>query len=749
MTSDRKKINKKSPPPDVIFSEFMDIVREYNKNESDYKTLEKAYMIASNSHKMQKRASGDPYIIHPLETAKILAGIRMDTPTLTAAILHDVVEDTELKREDIEENFGIEVANLVDGVTKLTAISQSKEKGTDFQKSRSRDDKQAENLRKVFLAMAKDIRVILIKVADRLHNMRTLSFLSKEKQKSIAKETLEIFAPITSRLGMWEIKWQLEDIAASYLYPEEFEELTENVTQRRKEREEVVDYVKNMIHEALKKVGFKNFHIEGRPKHYYSIFQKMNKRDCTLEDIYDLTAVRVIVNTVRECYQVLGIIHNLWMPFQDRFKDYIAMPKSNNYRSLHTTVYGPANQPVEVQIRTWEMHRVNEYGIAAHWAYKEGGKADINITKDVYPWIRKILDFEDDSKDAREYIENLKVNLLDMEVFVFTPKGDVIDLPAGSNPLDFAYNIHTEVGHRFIGVKVNSKIVPIDYKLKNADIVEIITQKHSNPSRDWLKIVKSSHAKNKIRQWFKKERKEENIERGKELIQKEFERARIDVPLGNTEIFGKIAKKYQFQSINDLFASVGYGETSPVTVMHRVRDFLGPRPVEIPTAEPKEKKRRRRRKSKSPVVVDGISSVAVKFAKCCSPVRGDDIIGYVTLGKGVSIHRKNCPSFSHLAKKKERIVNVEWSEDIVEALYTIQLEVDAWDRPGLLSDIMAKINEKGIHTNYCKAWSKRSYATIKVSVDIKSKDEMDELMKSLLSVKSVHRVARSTLRKTK
>lgn len=749
MTNNNKKKNNDTASPDEIFSELMEIVRDYNKDESDYKILEKAYMVAADAHKEQERASGDPYITHPLETAKILAEIHMDTPTLTSAILHDVVEDTGLDKEDIKTEFGEEVANLVDGVTKLTAISESKEKGTDFQKSRSKVDKQAENLRKIFLAMAKDIRVIMIKVADRLHNLRTLTYLSKEKQKFKAKETLEIFAPIASRLGMWEVKWQLEDLAAGYLYPGEFKELVKNVAQRRKEREDTVEYVKEKILGALVKVGFKNFHIEGRPKHYYSIFQKMTQRGYSLEDIYDLTAVRIIVNTVRECYQALGIIHNLWMPFHDRFKDYIALPKSNNYRSLHTTVYGPANQPVEVQIRTWEMHQVDEYGIAAHWAYKEGGKVDINITKEVYPWIRKILDFEDDSKDAHEYIENLKVNLLDMEVFVFTPKGDVIDLPAGSTPLDFAYNIHTEVGHRLIGAKVNSKIVPIDYKLKNADIVEIITQKQSNPSRDWLKIVKSSQAKNKIKQWFKKERKEENIDRGKELIQKELERARIDVSFSNIEMFGKIAKKYQFQSINDLFASVGYGETSPVTVMHRIRDFLGPMPVEIPPPEAKEKKRRRRRKSKSPVVIDGISSLAVKFAKCCSPVRGDDIIGYVTLGKGVSIHRKNCPSFAYLAKKKERIVDVEWSDDVVDIIYTIQLEVEAWDRPGLLSDVMGRINERGIHTNYCKAWSKRSYATIKVSVDIKSKDEMDELIKSLLSIKSVHGVARSSLRKSK
>jgi GTP pyrophosphokinase len=437
----------------------------------------------------------------------------------------------------------------------------------------------------------------------------------------------------------------------------------------------------------------------------------MKKKNCTLDEVFDLTAVRIVVNTIRECYQVLGIVHNLWMPLKDRFKDYIALPKSNNYRSLHTSVYGPGNEPLEVQIRTWEMHQVNEFGIAAHWAYKEGGKIDINMTSDVYPWIRKILDFEDESKDAREYVENLKLELLDTEVFVFTPKGEVIDLPAGSTPLDFAYTIHTEVGHRCIGAKVNSKIVPIEYQLK-------------------------------------KERREENLVRGRDIVERELKRNRFDISLNNAEIFGKIARKYNFTTVDDLFASVGYGETSAITIIHRVSEALAPDkpalPQEIPAEPPKKVKRKRR--SKSPVQVEGIETLMVKFAKCCAPVRGDDIIGYITLGKGVSVHRRGCASFASIAKNKDRIVNVYWNEDEQETLFTVQLELEGLDRTGLLSEIMNKVNERKIHANSAFAWSKGAMAIIKISIDVQSKYQMEELVKSLHGLKGVVRVTRTTRR---
>ncbi|MCE1248002.1 MAG: bifunctional (p)ppGpp synthetase/guanosine-3',5'-bis(diphosphate) 3'-pyrophosphohydrolase [Firmicutes bacterium] len=740
---------EKKYQPDELFSMLIDMVRLYNKNESDIELLKKAYAIALEAHGDQKRASGEPYIIHPIHVALILSEIKMDTPSLIAAIMHDVVEDTDFTGEDLQKEFGKEVANLVDGVTKLSAISASRRKQEGENTAiKSRLDKQAENLKKIFLAMAKDIRVILIKVADRMHNLRTLSFLPEHKQKYISQETLEIFAPIAGRLGMWEFKWQLEDLAFYYLEKEKYLEISQGVSLRRKEREEVIEQVKNTIRKSLLEVGLTDVYIEGRSKHLHSVYQKMKKKDCTLDEVFDLTAVRIVVNTIRECYQVLGIVHNLWMPLKDRFKDYIALPKSNNYRSLHTSVYGPGNEPLEVQIRTWEMHQVNEFGIAAHWAYKEGGKIDINMTNEVYPWIRKILDFEDESKDAREYVENLKLELLDTEVFVFTPKGEVIDLPAGSTPLDFAYTIHTEVGHRCIGAKVNSKIVPIEYQLKNADIVEILTSKHGTPSRDWLKICKSNNAKNKIRQWFKKERREENLVRGREIVERELKRNRLDISLNNADVFGKIARKYNFNTVDDLFASVGYGETSAITIAHRATEMLAPEKPLIPEPAPEPpKKVKRKRKSKSPVQAEGIETLMVKFAKCCAPVRGDDIIGYITIGKGMSVHRKGCTSFASIAKNKDRIINVFWNEDEQETLFTVQLELEGLDRTGLLSEIMNKVNERKIHANSAFAWSKGAMAVIKISIDVKSKSELEELTVALHGLKGVVRVTRTT-RKT-
>lgn len=731
---------------EALFTELYEQVKSYNNNPEDLKILEKAFAVAKKAHGHQTRASGEPYITHPLKVALILAGIKMDIPTVTAAILHDVIEDTEVGEESIADMFGKEITGLVDGVTKLTAISASTEQGDKKQKSRSRLDKQAENLRKIFLAMAKDIRVILIKVADRLHNISTLDALPEHKQKYIARETIEIFAPIAGRLGLWSFKWKLEDMAFRYLYPSQFEELEAQIAKRRQESEKLIEEVQRVIRENIDSVGLKNVHIEGRPKHLYSIYQKMTRKHYTLDDIYDFTAVRIIVNTIRECYQVLGIIHNLWMPFMDRFKDYIAMPKANNYRSLHTTVYGPENEPLEVQIRTWEMHRVNEFGIAAHWAYKEGGSKDINMTTEVYPWIKRILDFQDDSIDAREYIENLKLDLLDNDVFVFTPNGDVIDLPAGSTPIDFAYTIHTEVGHRCIGAKVNSKIVPIEYKLNNADIIEILTSKHGNPSLDWLKICKTNMAKNKIRQWFKRERRESNIERGRTILDRELKRHKIEISLGNVEVFSKIAKKYNIHTVDDLFASIGYGETSPMTVMHRVKELVTPKKLEIQERTPEEIKRRRKkaRKAKSPVIVEGLDNMMVRFARCCTPVRGDDILGYVTMGKGVSVHRKDCSSFGRMKKVNERLVKVHWSDEGEETLFTIQLEVEAIDRPGLLADVMNRINESKVHTNSCLAWAKGALAIIRVSVDVKTTKDIQELIKELQRLKSVSKVFRAT-----
>ena len=738
--------------PDEHFSQLLNLVEKYEKDEKQHEKLRQAYKLAAHSHALQKRVSGEPYVIHPIEAAKILAEIHMDIPTLQAALLHDVIEDTDYTYDDIKEKFGKTVADLVNGVTKLANISIPKE--TQGQpRLAQKTYKQAENLRKIFLAMARDIRVIFIKVADRLHNLKTLGALKPEKRKRKALETLEIFAPITGRLGMWEFKWQLEDLAFSHMEPELYQQIARSVAQRRLEREEIIDQVKNTIRKDLVEVGLTNVQISGRPKHLYSIYQKMNQQGRTVDEIFDLLAVRIIVDTVRECYQVLGIVHNLWMPFHDRFKDYIAMPKSNNYRSLHTTVYGPGNQPVEVQIRTWEMHQVNEYGIAAHWAYKEGASSDKNMTEAVFPWIRRILDWEGDSKDAREYIENLKLDLLESEVFVFTPNGDVVDLPAGSTPLDFAYRIHTEVGHRFTGAKVNSKIVPINYQLKNADIVEILTSKNGTPSRDWLKVARSNHAKNKIRQWFKKEQRDENIIRGKEMILAELRRHRIEVSLNNLELFDKIATKYNFVSAQDLFASVGYGESSPVTVLHRVQDLAppeafpqqAPEPVEE-SEEAQKRREKKKRKSRSPISVKGVENLLVRYAKCCSPVWGDDVIGYITLGKGVSIHRKNCKNFRHLATSPERVVEVNWLEPEKESLFEVELEIKGWDRPGLLSDTLTVVNDLKIKVTSTKAWTRVEKAVIKITAEVPSRKVLNALIKNLSRVKNVNKVFQVTQR---
>jgi GTP diphosphokinase / guanosine-3',5'-bis(diphosphate) 3'-diphosphatase len=734
--------------PDELFRELVALVELYDRDKKHLDKLEKAYLFAAEAHKNQNRASGDPYIIHPLESAKILARIKMDIPTITAAILHDIIEDTGYTYEELKEKFGKTTADLVDGVTKLTAITENRDNP-----STAKLDTQAENLRKIFLAMARDIRVILIKVADRLHNLKTLGALSEHKQKYIARESLEIFAPITGRLGMWDFKWQLEDTAFYYLEPDIYRKLAGQVAQKRKEREEMVEQVKEKIKSQIDDAGLKDVFIEGRPKHLFGIYQKMQEKNLKIDEVYDLLAVRVIVDSVAECYQILGIVHNLWMPLQGRFKDYIAMPKSNNYRSLHTTIYGPGNQPVEIQIRTWDMHKVNEFGIAAHWAYKEGlTNLDANMFGEVYPWIRRILDWQDESKDARDYIENLKLDLLESEVFVFTPNGDVIDLTKGSTPIDFAYRIHTEVGHRCIGAKVNSKIVPLEYQLKNADIVEILTSKHGTPSRDWLKIARTNHAKNKIRQWFKKERRDENIARGREMVIVEMKRNRIDIGINNDEYFGKIAERYNFLSSEDLFASIGYGESSATTVINRLMEMLPEdqvsKPVqELPQGEDEEtvkRKEKNRRKAKSPILIKGVGNLMVKYGKCCSPVYGDDVIGYITLGKGVSIHRKDCPNYPSLVQNPERIAQVQWVEHSLPSLYNVELQLEGWDRAGLLSEVMGITNELDFFVKAAKAWAKNSRATIKISLEVPSKEALDNLIKKLKSISDIHKVYRVT-----
>lgn len=742
---------RETPPPPVavicseaeeLFGLLMSELRPY-MNPMHLEIVVRAYHLAEKLHREQKRASGEPYILHPIEVARLLAGYRMDAPTIAAALLHDTVEDTPLQLAELAEQFGDEVTLLVDGVTKLTAISSRQ--GREAPTPRSKQVQKAENLRKIFLAMARDLRVILIKLADRLHNLRTLGSLRPEKQRSIAQETLEIFAPIASRLGVWAMKSELEDLCFRYLFPAEFEELKRDVDEVRHEREAAIKETIEAISEKLDKLGVEGT-VEWRPKHLYSIYTKMQRTGHELSEIYDLVALRIIVNSVEECYGVLGVVHSLWIPVKDRIKDYIAVPKSNNYRSLHTTIYGPGNHPVEIQIRTAEMHRVNDFGIAAHWAYKEGGAGgkDMVLFREIYPWIRAILDWQANSRDAKEYIDNLKLDLLSNEVFVFTPRGDVIDLPAGSTPIDFAYRIHTEVGHTCVGARANGRMVSLDYRLQNADILEVMTSKTGTPSLDWLRICKSNQARNKIRAWFKKERRDDNVIRGRDMLRRELARNRLDHVLGDNALMLRIAERLNFVATDDLLASLGYGETTLPQILGRLRDEL-PKEVshEILPSSPRRPSRRKRQGQA--IRVKGIDNILVKFSRCCAPVPGDAVVGYITLGKGVSVHRRDCPNYKSLTEKSsERMIDVDWDTPSEEPIYQVDVEVDAWDRSGLLSDLMGVINEQKVLARSCKAWAKKDRAVIKLSLDIQHKKQLEELLRKMRKVKDVLTVERVT-----
>ena len=711
----------------------------------DLGVVERAFRLAQERHRPQIRASGEPYILHPIEVATILASYRLDPPTIAASLLHDTVEDTNTTLEELTDAFGEEVKLLVDGVTKLTAISARQ--GREAPTPRSKQMAAAENLRKIFLAMTKDLRVILIKLADRLHNLRTLGNLRPEKQKRIAGETLEIFAPIASRLGVFEMKRELEDLCFMYLYPEEHKELKDAVEGLAEVREAGLAKAVEMIQAKLEKLQIKAT-LEWREKHLYSTFRKMERTGRTLEEVYDLVALRVVVPRVEDCYSVLGAIHSIWIPLKDRIKDYIAVPKSNNYRSLHTTIFGPNQLPLEIQIRTDEMHQVNEMGIAAHWAYKEGtGKAkaskESNVFKEIYPWIRAILDWQDDSRDAKEYIENLKVDLLQNEVFVFTPQGDVVNLPAGSCPLDFAYRIHTEVGHRCVGAKVNSKMVPLTTELQNADIVEIVTSKNSHPSLDWLRICKSNGARNKIRAWFKKEKREENIIRGRDMLKRELGRQRMDNIASDDPLLKKVAHRLNFVEVDDLMASLGYNETSLPQVLARLREEL---PSEVSeTILPTPRSNNIRTAKGRAVEVVGLDNILVKFARCCAPVPGDPIRGYITLGKGVSVHVDGCSNLTALLESSpEREIEVRWDEPDGTLGYQVDVEIEAWDRAGLLSDVMGVINEAKVPTRACKAWTRKDIAFVRMSLDISNKRQLEELMKRLRRIRDVTQVNRTS-----
>ncbi|MCL6636842.1 MAG: bifunctional (p)ppGpp synthetase/guanosine-3',5'-bis(diphosphate) 3'-pyrophosphohydrolase [Alicyclobacillus sp.] len=706
-------------------------VLQYGKQE-DAELVRRAYRYAEEAHRGQLRKSGEPYITHPLAVAMILAELRLDATTLAAALLHDVVEDTRITDEEVVRQFGSEVAALVDGVTKLKRI-----------KFDSTEEQQAENLRKMFMAMAKDIRVLLIKLADRLHNMRTLRYQPPEKQLETARETLEIFAPLAHRLGIYTLKWELEDLSLRYLNPQQYYRIVHLMAQKRKERESYVETVLDELREKLRAADIQA-EVSGRAKHIYSIYRKMVTQNKEFNEIYDLFAVRVIVESVHDCYAVLGVVHTLWKPMPGRFKDYIAMPKANMYQSLHTTVVGPKGEPLEIQIRTWEMHQTAEYGIAAHWVYKEGAqKTDAKFSQKL-AWFREVLEWQQDFRDAQEFMETLKIDLFSDEVFVFTPKGDVIELPAGSVPIDFAYRIHTDIGNRCIGAKVNGKMVPLDYRLRTGDIVEVLTSKHSyGPSRDWLKIVQSSQAKSKIRAWFKKEKREENIARGRELIEKEMIRQRFEPhTLLTPGALADVLQKFNLTREDDLLAAVGYGGISPGQVVARLLDRYRREHPDQPPDRVALELRERQKPSSSGVRVRGVDNLLIRFARCCNPVPGDDIVGFVTRGRGVSVHRSDCPNAQPLLVDRDRLLEVEWA-GAPDQSYPVEIELISLDRHGLINEVMNAVAETKTDIQAVSGRvDNKKIAHVNLTVRIHNLDHLRTVVERLKRIKDVHCVRR-------
>jgi len=690
----------------------------------DQEIVRRAYERALSAHAGQRRLSGEEYVNHPMEVAAILADLELDAETLAAALLHDTVEDTPLTAEEVEHEFGPEVARLVDGVTKLGRISL-----------RSDQQQQAENIRKMMVAMAEDLRVVLIKLADRLHNMRTLDPLPEVKRRKISRETLDIYAPLAHRLGIGQIKWELEDLAFRNLEPDAYEDVAKRIARKRHERERLVSDLKEILARELEKVGI-GADISGRPKHIYSVWQKMTRDQKDFTEIYDLSAIRVLVDSVRDCYGVLGVVHSLWKPVAGRFKDYVAMPKSNGYQSLHTTVIAHTGEPIEIQIRTHEMHRVAEFGVAAHWTYKEGGN-DAGFDQKL-SWLRSLLEWQSEVGDAESFVDSVKIDLFQDEVYVFTPKGDVLNLPAGSTPVDFAYRIHTEVGHRCVGAKVNSRMVPLDYELKNGEIVEIVTTKLPHgPSRDWLNFVKSASAKERIRKWFKSQRREENVAKGRDLLDKELHRmhrvALADLPEGKV---GEIAATYKYPGVDDFLAAIGYGDLSPHAVVMRMAittDGAGTdlRSIPlIPSAVPVPR-----------VLIRGEKGLLTKIAPCCQPLPGDPIVGYTTRGRGVTVHRADCINAIN-AQDRERVVPVDWEVEGTQ-IYPVAIKIEAFDRQGLLRDIATIVAENHVNMSALevKVHDDKT-AVVSATVEIDSLAQLSRLMEKIESVRDVHTVAR-------
>lgn len=731
---------------DIELSKLLDKIKIYAPN-ANFDMIIQAYELGKSAHKGQYRKSGEEYFIHPIAVANILADMQLDIETITAGLLHDVVEDTEYTYEDIEDKFGANVAILVDGVTKLGKI-----------KYMTKEESQSENLRKMFLAMAKDIRVILIKLADRLHNMRTLQYMNEEKAMYKAKETVEIYAGIAHRLGISKIKWELEDTALRYMDEDGYYALVKKVSMKREQREEYIEKIVDLLNKTFKEMEI-DCDVYGRPKHFYSIYKKMKNKHKEFDEIYDLTAVRVLVDSVKDCYGVLGVVHTLWKPIPGRFKDYIAMPKPNMYQSLHTTVMGPDGEPVEIQIRTYEMHEIAENGIAAHWKYKEGSQEDTKVEEKLQ-WLRQMMEWEKDVTDPHEFLDSLKEDVFNRQVYVFTPRGDVLELPAGSTPVDFAYRVHTKVGNKCVGAKVNGRIVPIDHRLENGDIVDIMTSASSpGPSLDWIKIVKTPNARNRIRQFFKKERREENIERGWAILHAEFKKHDIDKSSRFVEKNLKIInKKYNQPSIEDLVATIGYGGIVASQVVTRLKELYSrdvkkaqkeklaslEEDVEIHNnKDPRKGKVKNKSKRNTGVIVDGLDNIYVRFAKCCNPLPGDTITGYITKGRGVAVHRSDCENLkAEIAKNGNRVINVCWIDDY-NSKFEVEIEIKANDRRGIINEITHMISNEKVVLNAIDARkSKIIGINIKIVIEVSGIEQLESVIKKLKLVPGVDDVFR-------
>ncbi len=729
-----------SEQKDVTIEDIIEVQKKNYPN-CDEKLIRKAYEYAKKNHGDQCRKSGEPYMIHPVNVAYILATLELDDETLCAALLHDVVEDTTVTHQDLIRDFNESIAEMVSGVTKLGKLQYT-----------TKEEEQVENYRKMFLAMGKDIRVILIKLADRLHNMRTLKYLSPERQYANAKETMDLYAPLANRLGIYSLKWELEDLSFKYLYPEEYHEIVVGLDKKREERLKFIDEIRDRLSSEIEAQGIKA-EVTGRAKHLYSIYRKMQRDNKTLDQIYDLFALRILVDTVKDCYAVLGIVHEMYTPMPGRFKDYIAVPKKNMYQSIHTTLLGLKGTPFEVQIRTWDMHRIAEFGIAAHWAYKEqsntGTKKTVVVNDDKLAWLRETLEWQKNTENPDEFLKTLKTELFEDEVYIFTPKGLIKVLPRGATPIDFAYSIHEQIGHKMVGAKINSKMMPIITPLRSGDVVEIITSDQSKgPSRDWLKFVKSSSAKTKINQWFKKAERAENIEKGKEAVEKEVKKLGIKYgELMKPEWVQIVLDRYRFATIEDMFASIGFGGISVNKIIVRLLeqyrkehedDEVDKKIEELFAQKPQKQVKA----SHNGVVVKGIDNCLVKLSKCCNPLPGDDIIGYITKGRGVSVHRTDCVNVKSLFDEEQRIIDVYWVDDI-RGSYSVEIEIEATDRQGLLRDIIKqidnlKINLIGMNTRT----TKERIAIIDLSVQIENKDLLNKLTNSINNVEGVYNISR-------